>query len=63
MKRDWKVNPKDPLQAGAADMNRGERIDGAPTRFSEEERRRLADFFILLDRLDRTKSRGKRKAA
>jgi len=32
-------------------------------RFSEEERQLLADFFILLDQIDRAQSREMRKAA
>ena len=32
-------------------------------RFGEEERRILADFFILLDQMDRAQTREMRKAA
>lgn len=32
-------------------------------RFGEEERRLLADFFILLDQMDRAQARDIRKAA
>jgi hypothetical protein len=33
------------------------------SRFGEDERRRLAEFFSLLDRMDRAKARGERKVA
>ena len=36
---------------------------GRSPRFSEEERQLLADFFILLDQMDRAQRRDVRKAA
>jgi len=37
-------------------------MDSRP-RFSEDERRLLAEFFILLDQMDRAQARDMRKAA
>lgn len=50
----------------SASNSRGQEADGGGEplpRFSEEERRLLADFFILLDQMDRAQVRRMRKAA
>ncbi len=56
-KRDRRESGSDPrFQVEGAGME-------ANPRFSEEERRLLADFFILLDQMDRAQAREMRKAA
>lgn len=44
------------------DGHPGEGMERSP-RLSEEERQLLADFFILLDQMDRAQARDLRKAA
>lgn len=62
------VNRREPSPPSAVEEQvRHQRgASGSPPgpRFTEEERRRLADFFILLDQMDRAHSaRRERKAA
>ena len=55
-------SPGSEKRQGAEDERRDPAKESVP-RFSEDERRLLAEFFILLDQMDRAQTRDVRKAA
>jgi len=72
--RDWKPEilprseelpepSKDPEVKEGVRQRRGQPGPQPGPRLTEEERRRLAGFFILLDEMDRAHARSERKAA
>lgn len=61
-KRQYAQRERQESGPDSRDQESGAGMETLP-RFSEDERRLLADFFILLDQMDRAQARDMRKAA